>query len=82
MVFKDNNGGVGGKKALLHAKRWDVYNLESEALVKGGYSVEFYDKDLKKVIWEVVNNHVVDEGIEHKEIGLRGFDFNLCNEER
>ena len=25
MVFKDNNGGVDNAKALLHAKRWDVY---------------------------------------------------------
>ena len=26
MVFEDNNGGVDGKKALLHAKRRYVYN--------------------------------------------------------
>ena len=24
MVFKDNNGGVGGTKSLLHAKKWDI----------------------------------------------------------
>ena len=24
MVFEDNNGGVYGKKALIHAKKWDV----------------------------------------------------------
>ena len=28
MVFEVNNGGVDGKKALLHAKKWDVYNSE------------------------------------------------------
>ena len=38
-------------KAFLHAKKWDVYNSEKEALVKGGYSVGFADKDGKKVIW-------------------------------
>ena len=27
-VFEDNNGGVDGKNALIHAKKWDVYNLE------------------------------------------------------
>ena len=26
IFFEDNNGGVGGTKALLHAKKWDVYN--------------------------------------------------------
>ena len=36
----------------------------------------------KKVIWEVGNNHVVEEGVEHEELGLRGFDFYLFHEER
>ena len=26
MVFEDNNVGVYGKKALIHEKRWGVYN--------------------------------------------------------
>ena len=25
MVFEDNDGGVDDVKALLHAKRWDLY---------------------------------------------------------
>ena len=25
MVFKENYGGVGKEKMILHAKRWDVY---------------------------------------------------------
>ena len=82
MVFEDKNGGVDGTKALLHAKKWDVYNSEKELLVKGGYLVEVADKDGKKVIWEVVDDHVVEQGVEHEEIGLRGFDFNLFDEER
>ena len=40
------------------------------------------ENDRKKVIWEVGNNHVVEEGVEHEELGLRGFDFNLFDEER
>ena len=51
MVLEGKNGGTEGMKALLHAKKWDVYNLEKEVLVKGGYSVEVADKDGKKVIW-------------------------------
>ena len=82
IVFEENNVGVDGTKALLHAKKWDVYNSEKEALLKGGYSVEVSEKDRKKVIWEVVDNHVVQEGVEHEELGLRGFGFNLFNEER
>ena len=29
MVFDKNDGGVGDKKALLHANRWDVYVNEN-----------------------------------------------------
>ena len=51
-------------------------------MVKGGYSVEVSDKDRKKVILDIVDDRLVEEGIDHEEIGLRGFDFNLFNEER
>ena len=39
-------------------------------MVKGVYLVEVCGKDGKEVIWEVVNEHVVEEGVEHKELGL------------
>ena len=37
--FEDNEGGVD-EKALLHAKRWDLYLNKKESLVKGKYLVE------------------------------------------
>ena len=82
MVFEDNNVGLDRKKALLHEMIWDVYNLYKEELVKGGYLVEVADKDDNKVIWWVVKDHVVEEGVEHEELGLRGFYFDLFDEER
>ena len=30
----------------------------------------------KKFIWEVVDDHVVEERKDHYDIGLQGFDFN------
>ena len=42
------------EKALLHAKRWDLYLYERDKLVKGKYSVEVVGHDKKKVLWEVV----------------------------
>ena len=36
-MSEDDYGGVNFKKALLHAKKWDVYVNEKENLVKGGY---------------------------------------------
>ena len=37
--------------------------------------------DKKKVIWEVVGDHVVEEPFDHVDIGLRGFDFNIFDED-
>ena len=81
MVFKENDGGVDGAKALLHAKRWDVYVNEKESMVKGGYFVEAVGHNGKNIIWEVVEDHVVEEPTDHEEIGLRGFDSNLFGED-
>ena len=50
-------------------------------MVKGWYLVEVYDKDERKVICEVVYDHVVEEEVEQEELGLQGFDFNLFDEE-
>ena len=36
--------------------------------------VEYYDKESNGVIWEAVNDHVVEEGVENEELGLQGFD--------
>ena len=50
-------------------------------LVKVEYLVEVDDKDGKKVIWDVFNNHVVEKVFEHEELGIHGFDFNLFDGE-
>ena len=43
--------------------------------------MEVVSHDKKKVLWEVVDNHVVEEPTDHEEIGLRGFDLNLFDED-
>ena len=35
--------------------------------------MEFVGHDGKKVIWGVVDDHVIEEATDHDEIGLRGF---------
>ena len=55
---------------------------EKKKLVKGWYSVEVVGHDRKEVIWEVVEDHVVEEPTDHDEIGLRGFDFNSLTKTR
>ena len=39
--------------------------------------MEVFGTTKKKVIWEVVDYHVVEEPTDNEEIGLRGFDFNF-----
>ena len=80
-VFKENEGGVDDKKSLLHAKRWDLCVNEKEKLVKGKYLVEVIGHDKKKVIREVVDDNVIGEPSDHEYIGLRGFDFNIFDED-
>ena len=82
MVFEDNDGEVDDTKALIYAKRWDIYVNEKEKIVKGGYLVEVFVHDSKKVLWEAVDNHVVEEATNHDEIGLRGFGFNFLTKMR
>ena len=38
-------------------------------------------QDKKRVLWEVVGDHVVEEPCDHVDIGLREFDFNISDED-
>ena len=78
-VFEDNEGVVD-EKALLHAKLWGLYLNEKESLLKGKYWVEVVGRDKKKVLWEVVGDHMVEEPSDHKDIRIREFDFNIFDE--
>ena len=77
MVFEENDLGVDYKKALLHDKRWYFCVNEKENTIKDGYLVEVSCSERKKVLWEVIYNHVVEKENAHDEIGLQGFGFNL-----
>ena len=81
MVFEDNDGELDDENALLHAKRWDVYMNEKENLFKVGYLVEVFSHNRKKVLWEVVDDHIVEDTTDHDEIGLRGFDLNVSDKD-
>ena len=74
-MFGENDGGLDYKKSLLHAKRWDVCINEKENIIKGRYLLEFLGHDGKKVLWEVANDHVVEEATDNDEIGLWGFNL-------
>ena len=43
--------------------------------------MEVVGHDKNKVLWEVVDDHVVEEPTDHDEIGLWGFDINFLDED-
>ena len=75
IFFEENDGGLENQKVILHNESWDVYMNDKGALIKGEYFVEVSGSDGERVIWEVVDDHVVEEGKNHDEIGLRGIDL-------
>ena len=60
------------KKDMLHVKSWDIYFNQNENF-NGGYLVYVFGSNGNKVLWEVVDDYVVEEGSGHDEIGLWGF---------
>ena len=52
---------------------------ERKIIIKGGYLVEVDGHDRNKVIWEVLDDNVLEEATYHDEIVLWGFDFDLFN---
>ena len=77
IVFEDNTGGVDDEKEIIYAKKRDVYMTEKLSLPKDGYSVEVPGYYGKKVVWEVVDNPVVEDLKENGGIELQGFGFIL-----
>ena len=61
MVFEENKGGIDYEKYFLHHKIWDIYMIEKRSLRKVKYSVEVLGSDRKKVLWEAVDDHVVED---------------------
>ena len=43
--------------------------------------MEVVGHDMKKVLWEVVNNNLVEDPTDQYEIGLWGFDFNVFDKD-
>ena len=66
---------------IIHAYMWDVYMNDKKAIIKSGYYVELAGSDGNKVIWELIDNHDVEEAKKNEYIRIRGFDFNLLNQD-
>ena len=45
------------------------------------YLVEVVGHDKKKLLWEVVDDHIIEDPSDHKDIGLQGFDLNMFDKD-
>ena len=67
-------------KKKIHALRWNVYVKEKEELIARFFSVSVPHPKGGTIVWTCVKDHVIDKKEEYKEIGLRGFDYSLFEE--
>ena len=68
-------------KKKIHALRWDVYVKDKEELITRLFLVSVSHPKGEKIFWTCVKDHVIDEDEEYKDIGLRGFDYTLFEDE-
>ena len=53
-----NDESVNIQKSIIYYKRWYVYINSKKVLIRVVYYVEVSGSDGKKVIWEVLDDHV------------------------
>ena len=71
----------GDDKKKIHALRWEVYGKEKEDLIKIEFSVSVPNPKLGAIVCTFVKYHIIDEMEDYKNIGPRGFDYKLFEEE-
>ena len=68
-------------KKKIHALRWNVYVKEQEEIITRALLVSVPHPKGGTIVWTCVKDHVIDEKEDHKDIGIRGFDYRLFEEE-
>ena len=60
-VVEDNNYVVYYDKFLVHAKLWYFYMNKKPFMIKGVYYMEVSGSDGKKIVWEMVEYHFIND---------------------
>ena len=71
----------GDNKKNIHDLRWELYVKEKEELIKREFSVSVPNPKGGAIVWTCVKDHIINENEDYKDIGLRGFDYKLFEEE-
>ena len=62
-------------KGKVHALRWEI--KKQEDLIKIEFLVEVPHPKGGKIIWTCVDDNIIEEKEENREIGLIGFNYTL-----
>ena len=71
----------GENKKNIHALRWEVYVKNKQELIKREFLVSVPNPKGGKIVWACGKYHIIYEKKDYKDIGLRGFDFKLFEEQ-
>ena len=71
----------GDDKKKIHALRWELYIKEKGELIKREFSLSVPHPKGGAIFGTCVKDHIIDENEYYKDIGLRGFDYKLFEEE-
>ena len=71
----------GDGKKKIHALKWEVYVKDKEELIKREFLVSVPHPKGGEIVWTCVKDHIINEKEDYKDIGLRGFDYKLSEEE-
>ena len=63
------------------ALRWEIYVREKWELIKRYLSLSVPHPKGSNVVWTCVKYHITNEKEQYKDIGLRGFNYTLFEEE-
>ena len=57
--------------------RWEIYVKYKEDSIRRDFLVYVPHPKGGNIIWNCVNNHIINEKEQYKDIRLRGFDYKL-----
>ena len=71
----------GDNKKKIHALWWEAYFKDKEELIKRNFVVSLPNPKGGEGGWNCVKDHIINGKEDYKDIGIRGFDYKLFEEE-
>ena len=70
----------GDNKKKIRSLRWEVYVKDKGQLIKREFLVSDPNPKGGNIVWTCLNDHIIDENKQYKDIGLSVFYYKLFEE--